>query len=373
MLRYQIGITLIKGIGNVLAKNLIAYVGSAEGVFREKKQALARIPGIGEIKASEILNHSVLERADQEVEFITKNKLTTHYFTDANYSYRLKECPDAPIIQYGKGKIELNKGKYLGIVGTRKPTEMGKEYCTQLVKDLAQLNLDITIVSGLAYGIDTIAHKAALDAGLPTIAIPAHGLDRIYPAANRPTAIRMLNNGGILTEFMSETNPDKANFVQRNRIIAGLCDATIVVESPRSGGSLITASMANSYSREVFAFAGRPTDKSFEGCNRLIKHNAAALIDNAEDLVRYMGWEKTASQDLNSGNTLFSELYDDSQLSDTERTIVSALRTHTDGIHTDDLCTLTALPFHQLSSLLLEMEFKGLVRPLPGSIYKMIK
>ncbi len=367
MLRYQIGITLIKGIGHVLAKNLIAYVGSAEGVFYESKKALAAIPGIGELKASEILNQDVLARADREVEFIEKNQLSTYYFADKNYSYRLKECPDAPILQYGMGNIELNEGKFLGVVGTRKPTELGKEYCQQLIRDLAQHNPNICIVSGLAYGIDITAHKAALEVGLPTIAIPAHGLDRIYPPTHRSTAVKMLGNGGILTEFMSETNPDKQNFVQRNRIIAGLCDATIVVESHKGGGSLITASMANSYSRDVFTFPGRVGDKSFEGCNSLIKRNQAALIEGADDLIQFMGWEHTAHSESPIQTSLFNEL------TDVEQSLLHVLRTHPDGLHVDEIALLMQMPFSQVSPLLLEMEFKGIIKPLPGGVYKAVK
>ncbi len=368
MLRYQIGLTLIKGIGSVSAKNLIAYVGSVEDIFKEKKRVLALIPGIGEFRANEILNQDVLKRADQEVEFINKNNISVFYFTDPNYSYRLKECNDAPIIQYGKGNLELNQGKYVAIVGTRKPSEEGKAYCRQLIAELAAYNPNITIVSGLAYGIDITAHKAAIEAGLPTIAIPSHGLDRIYPAAHRATALKMLDKGGILTEFMSETEPDRPNFVKRNRIIAGLCDATVVVESPREGGSLITSQYANVYDRDVFAYPGRPSDKNFEGCNALIKRNEATLMEHAEDLISYMGWSnKRAPQTIQDSPDLFSTL------GNMEQSIIHALRCHPTGIHTDELSKLTQLPFHQLSSILLEMEFKGLVQPIPGGMYRIMK
>ena len=366
-LRYLIGITLVKGIGNVLAKHLIAYVGSAEGVFKESKRNLSLIPGISQTRVNEILNPEVLRRADQEIQFISKNNITTYSLNDKNYSYRLKECTDAPIVQYGKGTFNLNEGKFIGIVGTRKPTEEGKEYCQQLIKDLALHNPNITIVSGLAYGIDITAHKAAIEAGLPTIAIPAHGLDRLYPEVHRPTAVRMIKNGGILTEFVSETSPERPNFVTRNRIIAGLCDATVVVESRHGGGSLITAKYANSYNRDVFAYPGRPTDKTFEGCNELIKRNEAALIENAQDVITFMGWENLNKNKQTPELDLFTEL------SEIEQDIIHILRTQPEGIHTDDLIQLTQKPFHQISAMLLEMEFKGLVKPIPGGAYRVVK
>ena len=244
-LKYKIGITLIKGIGCNLAKNLIAYIGSAEGVFREKQQNLAKIPGIGEMLSKEIVSQNVLARAEQEIEFIEKNKIQTSYFADRDYPYRLKECPDAPIMLYQKGYCDLNNGKFVGIVGTRNATETGKENCKKLIADLASTQQNIIIVSGLAYGVDICAHKAAVDVGLPTIGILGHGLDRIYPAAHRPTAVKMMQKGALLTEYLSQTNPDRPNFVQRNRIIAGLCDALLVVESAARGGALITAEIAN--------------------------------------------------------------------------------------------------------------------------------
>lgn len=367
LLRYQIGMTLIKSIGDISAKNLIAYVGSAEGVFKENKRTLMLIPGITETKVNEILNPEVLLRADREVEFIIKNKISTYYFAEKDYSYRLKECLDAPIMQYGKGNLNLNEGKFVGVVGTRKPSEEGKEYCQQLVKDLALQNPNITIVSGLAYGIDITAHKAALEAGLPTIGIPAHGLDRLYPETHRSTALKMIEKGGILTEFVTETRPERFNFVVRNRIIAGMCDAVIVVESPKGGGSLITSKYANSYNRDVFTFPGRPTDKNFEGCNTLIKRNEAALIENAHDVIKFMGWENSNKKKQTPEFDLFSEL------SDIEQILIQLLRTKPDGIHTDELIQLTQKPFHQISSILLEMEFKGLVKPIPGGAYRIVK
>jgi len=367
-LKYKIGITLIKGIGSNLAKNLIAYVGSVEGVFFEKQAALSKIPGIGEVLSKEIVAQNVLARADQEIEFILKNKIQAYYFTDRDYPFRLKECPDSPIMIFCKGNCNLNDGKFVGVVGTRNATETGKENCKNLIFDLANAQPNTIIVSGMAYGVDICAHKAALDAGLPTIGVVGHGLDRVYPAAHRPTAVKMMPNGALLTEYLSQTNPDRPNFVQRNRIIAGLCDALIVVESAARGGALITAEIANDYNRDVFAFPGRVTDEWSAGCNALIKSNKASLIESADDLCRFMNWEKqndTAAQTIQT--TLFLDLTDE------EQEIVSILRQHSDGIQMNELAILVAKPSSKISSLLLEMEFKGIVKCLPGSVYRIVK
>ena len=367
-LRYQIGITLIPGIGCVLAKQLIAYVGSVEGVFHESEKNLSRIPAIGEARAREIANQNILARADEEVEFVLKNNLSTVFFTDTDYPFRLKDCADAPLMLFGKGNLELNRGKFVAVVGTRNATDFGREYCTRFINDLAAVCPDLTIVSGLAYGIDITAHKAALENALPTIAVVGHGLDRIYPSRHRDTAVKMLDNGGILTEFLSGTFPDGPNFVQRNRIIAGLSDATVVVESKKEGGSLITADIAQSYNRDVFAFPGRPTDENFAGCNRLIKRNQAALIENARDLMRCMNWSMERKKpEVHVQTHLFSELSED------ETALLGYLRAHPDGVHVNELAIKTAKPYSAVSSVLLSLEFKGLVKPMPGGVYRIIK
>ena len=367
-LKYKIGITLIKGIGCNLAKNLIAYVGSVEGIFKEKQKSLAKIPGIGDVLSSEIVSQQVLARAEQEIEFILKNKIQTLFFTDRDYPYRLKECPDSPIMLYAKGNCDLNAGKFIGIVGTRNATETGKENCKKLIFDLAISQPNAIIVSGLAYGVDICAHKAALDAGLPTIGVIGHGLDRIYPAAHRPTAVKMLQEGALLTEYLSGTNPDRQNFVQRNRIIAGLCDATVVVESAARGGALITAELANDYNRDVFAFPGRVNDEWSAGCNALIKNNKASLIESADDILRFMNWEK---QNTGSLSNIQTALFLD--LSDEEQSIVSILRQNPEGIQLNELAIQLEKPISKISSMLLEMEFKGIVKCLPGNLYKIIK
>lgn len=371
LLKYQIGITQIKGIGTNLARTLIAYTGSPEAVFKEKQTALAKIPGIGETLSYEIVQQgaAALMRAVEEVEFILKNKITATYFTDRNYPFRLKECTDAPLLLFSKGSADLNKGKFIGIVGTRNATDYGKEMCRKLIEDLSAALPETVIVSGLAYGIDIAAHKAALNAALPTIGVVGHGLDRIYPAVHRPFAVKMVENGGLLTEYLSRTNPDRPNFVQRNRIIAGLSDVTIVVESAIRGGALLTVEAAGSYNRDVFAFPGRTTDEYSAGCNMLIKYNKAGLIESADDLMRAMNWtpQPGSTKTTNIQTTLFMDLSDD------EQQIVTQLRQHSDGIQVNELAILSGLPFSRISALLLEMEFKGVVKCLPGSIYKAVK
>ena len=369
LLKYQIGITLIKGIGPNLAKNLIAYVGSVEGVFREKKQNLAKIPGIGEVLSNEIVSQDVMARAQKELEFVRKNNIETMFYADKTYPYRLKECTDAPILLYYKGTNNLNDSKFIGIVGTRNATESGREICQKFVSELFSNIPNVTIVSGLAYGVDICAHKASIELGATTIGVMGHGLDRIYPAVHRSTAVKMLQNGGLLTEYMSETNPDRQNFVQRNRIIAGLCDAMVVVESGRKGGALITAELANDYNRDVFAFPGRINDEWSAGCNKLIKENRAALIESADDLMKFMSWE---SQEMNSkSNIVQTSLFAD--LSDTDLEVVTTLRKYPDGVNVNELTILLNKPYSKLSSHLLEMEFKGLVKCLPGGMYRVVK
>ena len=371
-LKYKIGITLIKGIGCNLSKSLIAYVGSVEGDFKEKQQNLAKIPGIGEILSREIVtqinSQGILRRAEQEIEFILKNKILTTYFTDRDYPYRLKECPDSPIMIYSKGPCSLNDGKFVGIVGTRNATETGKENCKKLISDLARVLPNTVIVSGLAYGIDICAHKTALESGLPTIGVIGHGLDRMYPEVHRPVAVKMVQDGALLTEYLSQTNPDKQNFVQRNRIIAGLCDAIVVVESGIKGGALITAEIANEYNRDVFAFPGRVTDEWSAGCNALIKNNKASLIESSDDILRFMNWEKQNSTKApNVQTALFLDL------SDEEKEIITTLRQNPDGIQFNELAIQLEKPISKTSSLLLDMEFKGLVRCLPGNVYRIVK
>lgn len=366
LLKFRIGITLINGIGNNLAKNLIAYLGNEEAVFKEKKRNLAKIPGIGANLAREIINHKdALLRAEEEIEFILKNKIQHFYYTDKDYPFRLKECPDAPLLLFAKCAQDLNDAKFLGIVGTRNATPYGKEICRDFIAQLAQVP-NVVVVSGLAYGIDICAHKAALDYNIPTIGIIAHGLDKIYPIGHRSIAVKMLEKGGLVTEYLSKTNPDKQNFVQRNRIIAGLSDAIVVVESAKKGGALITADLANDYNRDVFAFPGRINDEWSMGCNALIRTNRASLIDSTEDFLKIMGWENQSSSKQSVQTALFVELTADEQL------IYTSIRKFPDGIHVNELAVALAFSYSKLTAILLQMEFKSLVKCLPGGIYKVV-
>lgn len=363
-LRYKIAISLIKGIGPVLAKNLIAYLGNVEAVFTESQAHLAKIPDIGRVLSKEIKNQQVLVRADKEVNFILKNNIQALFYTDKAYPYRLKECVDSPVMLYTKGNMNLNANRFIGVVGTREASEYGKEICQKMIQDLGYMRADITIVSGLAYGIDICAHKTSLDSGLPTIGAIGHGLDRIYPVSHRTTAVKMLEKGGLVTEYLTETNPDRQNFVQRNRLIAGMCDAVVVVESAEKGGSLITADMAQSYNRDVFAFPGRVGDIHSAGCNALIKSNKAGLIESASDLVNAMCWEVSSNKATAIQPSLFLDL------TEIQQSVVTILRKNASKT-INELAIALGLPVSKTSSMLLEMEFSGVVKCLPGNSYKL--
>lgn len=359
ILKYKIALTLIPNIGDILAKRLVAYCGGAEAVFKEKKSSLEKIPGIGEAYATSVFNHTVFNRAEEEIKFIEKNNIIPLFYLDSNYPKRLTHCEDSPVMLYYKGNADLNAKKVISIVGTREATEYGKKLCEKLIADLAVHN--VLIVSGLAYGIDIHAHKAALDNSLPTVCTLAHGLDRIYPAVHQSTAQKMLEQGGWLTDFTSNTTPDRENFPRRNRIVAGISDATIVIESKKSGGSLITADIANSYSRDVFAFPGKIDDVCSEGCNNLIKQNKAALIQSAADIVYILGWEQTKTKKVIQ-KQLFTELSAEEEL------LVNALKGK-GSVTIDDLCFASKLPMSKVSALLLTLEFSGVVKSFPGKAY----
>lgn len=360
-LKYKIALSLIPFIGHVRAKKLVAYCGSVEAVFSEKRALLEKVPGIGEKFAQIILKQQVMKRAEEEAQFIRKNKIKPLFFLDPEYPKRLTHCEDSPVILYYKGKADLNKEKVISIVGTREATEYGRELCEKLVNDLAAFNP--LIVSGLAYGIDVCAHRAALDNQLDTIGVFAHGLDMVYPPAHRDVSNKMIRHGGLLTDFMSSTNPDRENFPSRNRIVAGMADATIVIESKKDGGSLITADIANSYNRDVFAFPGRVQDVTSEGCNNIIKQNKAALIQSAADVVYIMGWEEVKKKRASVQKQLFIDLKPE------EEQLMNILK-EKDALNVDDLCLLAKMPMSKVSSLLLNLEFSGLVRSMPGKMYK---
>ncbi|MGQ0828690.1 MAG: DNA-processing protein DprA [Bacteroidota bacterium] len=361
-LKYKIALTLIPDIGHILAKRLVSYCGSAEAVFKEKRSSLEKIPGIGSFSAKAVLGHDVFERAEDEIKFIEKNNIQPIFYLDPKYPKRLTHCEDSPILLYFKGQANLNSEKTISIVGTREATDYGKELCEKLIADLAIH--DVMIVSGLAYGIDICAHKAAMDNQLSTICVLAHGLDKIYPAVHASAAQKILENGGWLTDFPSKTIPDRENFPSRNRIVAGISDATIVIESKVGGGSLITADIANSYNRDVFAFPGKVGDECSVGCNNLIKQNKAALIQSAADVIYIMGWEQTKNVKGPQQKQLFVELRPEEEL------LVNVLK-EKEAINIDDLCLVSKMPMSKVSSLLLTLEFSGIVRSLPGKMYRL--
>lgn len=363
---YQIALTMINGIGDVLARHLLETTGEAEAVFKESTAALSRIPGISHSLASEIKRPEVLTRAEQELAFIEKNHIRLYFISDTSYPFRLKECSDAPLLFYFKGNADLNAPRILSIVGTRQATEYGKSLTESLIKDLASYFPDTLILSGLAYGIDICAHKNALRYQLPTVAVLAHGLDRIYPFLHRSTAVEMLREGGLVTDFPTGTIPNKPNFIRRNRIVAGLADATLVVESAEKGGSLITADIAFSYGRDVFAFPGRVNDVHSKGCLSLIRQNKAGLITSADDLITALRWDVTFAQAALPKQSQI--LFPDNPL---QEKLTLLLRQHGE-MHINQLAIELGLPVHQMSSLLFELEMDGRVRILPGDRYQWI-
>jgi DNA processing protein len=362
-LKYKIALSLIKGLGPKLIRNVLAYIGDVEAVFKEKETVLAKVPGIGQKQAHLIAHANTLERAEKEIQFIEQNGIKACFVLDESYPARLKHCEDGPVLIYSKGNHSLDGNKMLSVVGTRNVTEGGKENCFNLIRDIAAYYPDTSIVSGLAYGVDICAHRAALEFKLPTIAVLAHGLDRIYPGMHRNTAVNILDDGALLTEFMSETNPDRQNFVKRNRIIAGLTDATIVVESAIKGGALLTAHMAQSYNRDVLAFPGRIDDEYAKGCNKLIKTNVAAMIENLDDLEYALGWERQNKQKSEKQLSLFETPQGEAGI------VYDILRQEKEA--TVNLLSIKAgMPVGKTSSILLQLEFDNLVKSLPGNVYR---
>lgn len=361
-MKYAIALSLLPNIGSVLAKRLIAYAGSAEAVFKEKKNFLRKIPGIGDMIYRKISKKDALERAEKEILFIEKNNIQVLFYLDKDYPKKLRECDDCPVIMYKKGNASLDNQRMISIVGTRHITEYGRQFCCNLIRDLAARDYEVSIVSGLAYGIDYTAHKAAVEHNLPTIAVLGHGLSTIYPGNHASLAQRMLNNGALLSEFVSTEQMIPSNFVMRNRIIAGLSNATIVVESARRGGALITAEYANSYNRDVFALPGRAGDQYSEGCNRIIKQNKALLIENIDDLEYIMGWNAEGKTPVQK--QLFIHI------SDRGRKIIELLKQENEQ-SLDIICLKTELPIGVVSSELLGLEFSGAVKSMPGKIYKL--
>jgi len=363
---FTMALTLIPGIGPSKAKNLIAYCGGAQAIFREKKTALLKIPDIGPHTVQAIKSNDFSDQAKKEFDFAQRFGIDVLLYTSSLYPQRLKGCDDSPVYLFKKGCVDLNPKYSISVVGTRAATSYGKQMVQELLEGLQEL--DPLVVSGLAYGIDIAAHRNALKLSLPTVACLAHGLDRIYPPLHTSVAKEMLTRGGLITEFPSGTNPDRELFPARNRIIAGLGDCTIVVETDMSGGSIITAHIANSYGREVFAYPGRTLDKHSSGCNNLIRKNIAAIITSPADLMEYMNWgenQNLAKKQRGVQQQLFIAL------SGQELRLAQMLESR-GRLSIDVLCFESGHNLSFTNQLLLEMEFKGAVRSLPGKMYEII-
>jgi len=361
---YQVALTLLPNIGAVLAKNLIAYCGSAEKVFKTSKSKLERIPLIGPDRAESIVKANVMAEAEAEMKFIEEYKIQTLFFTDKDYPQRLKECGDAPMLLFYRGNADLNAEKVVGIVGTRRATEYGRELTEKLVEKLSSLN--VLIVSGLAYGIDIVAHQASLEHNLKTVGVLGHGMNTIYPSQHTSVAKKMIAQGGLLTEYKSTDEMSPHKFPARNRIIAGMSDAVVVVESKLGGGALLTANIANSYNRDVFTFPGRTTDRMSEGCNFLVKSYKAALIENGDDLVKAMLWENPPD-----GKKAKPQRQLNLSLSEDEQKLF-ALLNEKGEVEIDHIASETGLASSSLAAILLEMEMNNIITSLPGKRYKLI-
>lgn len=360
---YKIALTSIPKVGPVTARNLISYCGGIEAVFQARKKELVKIPGIGEGIAATILKKDYFAVAEKELVFLEDQDIQPLFFLDEAYPNRLKPLDNAPLLLYYKGTSNLNHPRIISIIGTRKPSVLGTATCEQLVEGLEEYG--VLVVSGLAYGIDVTAHKKCMELGVETVGVLGHGLKKIYPAQHRQVALKMIEHGGLLTEFTSATAPDRENFPMRNRIVAGMCDAVIVVETGRKGGSMITASYANDYNKDVFAFPGRVTDNYTQGCNHLIKTHKAALIESAKDIEYIMRWEK-----LDERKDIQLALFND--LSDIEETVVNVFREKKE-IGIDQLIYETQINSSQLATILLNLEFKGLLKTMPGKRYVLVK
>lgn len=361
-LYYRIAITQIPGIGNVLAKNLISYCGGAEAVFKQKPQKLLRIPGIGEKTAQSIAVFDNFSKIESELKFIQKHNIKPLFYLDEAYPSRLKHISDAPCMLYYLGNADLNNTKVVGIVGTRRCTEYGKHFIDELTQAISSTGA--LVVSGLALGIDVHAHRTALKFNLPTVGVVAHGLDRLYPVQHKNIAKRMVENGGILTEYMSGTNPDRENFPMRNRIVAGMCDVLIVVETAERGGAMITAELANGYNKEVMALPGRVGDLMSAGCNTLIKKNKASIITRPEDVLEWMGWDTPETPSLHQPTLPLD-------LSNEELTLLQHIRNKKKATM-DDMVFELNISQTQLSMILLSLEMNGLIRTLPGKYYETV-
>lgn len=358
-LQQQIALTLLEGTGKKRMRHILAHIGSVAAFFQEKKQNLLKISGLGTELLARMDREKALKMAEIHVEYCIKNTLHSYFFQSDDFPSRLNHCEDAPLLLFGRGNMQFNNKKTVAIVGTRNASAYGREICEELIQSLA--GKDIVVVSGLAYGIDIHVHQLCVQAGIQTIAVLGHGLDRLYPSVHRQTALKMLENGGLLTEFLPGTKPDRMNFPMRNRIVAGMCDATIVVESGAKGGSLITAELANDYNREVFAYPGDITRELSSGCNHLIQQNRAHLITQSKDFFRLMDWDQGPAKQK---EIFFPDL------SPEELTLVKILG-EKQNISLEALAIKTQTAVHKVSTALLNLEFMGVIKSLPGKRFSL--
>jgi len=359
-LLYKLGLALVSGVGTTLAQNLISHVGSVDDIFREKPVNLMKIPGIGPGIAENIIKPEILRRAEEEIKFISQNKIDYCFFLDINYPVRLKQCQDAPIIMFFKGNLRANPARALSIIGTRNPSTRGRNLTREWIREIAEKDPKIIIISGLAYGIDIQAHEAALDYGLETYAGLGHGFHTIYPAVHRSTARKICSQGALLSDFFSYSKLEPKNFIRRNRLIAGLSDATLVMESKDKGGAIVTADMANSYNRDVMAVPGRPGDLMSSGCNNLIRSNRAALVQSVNDIFYFLGWDNKKNPPVIQ-KVIFPEL------TDTEQLVYSGIDREPRTINQISIQSGKSIP--EVSACLLSLEFKGLIGARPGNSY----
>jgi len=358
---YQLALTLIPNIGPVQAKILLQQYDVAD-IFKAKKRELERIEGIGTIRAESIKSFSAFEKAEAEIAFIEKYKIRPLFITDKDYPKRLLNCYDSPTLLYYKGEADLNSEKIIAVIGTRNHTEYGKQVTEELIREMTEQK--VIVVSGLAYGIDAIAHKASLRNNLKTICVLGHGLDQVYPSQHTGLAKEMLRaGGGLLTEFRSKTKPDKHNFPTRNRIVAGMADATIIIETGIKGGSMITAELANNYNKDVFAYPGRVNDGKSAGCNYLIKNNKAVLLTAAQELIELMNWEEKKRPTIKKQKELFIEL------SAEEKLIIDILR-EKNSVHIDEINLRSGLSSSSVAAAILNLELQNVVLSLPGKLYQ---
>lgn len=366
LLIYRIAFASVRSMGYELAEKILDIIPSEKDFFNIPEKEMQNLLQT-KVKLTEYAyRQELIAKAQNEAEFVTKNNITVTYYTDIDYPQRLTYAQDAPILLYSKGKCNLNTGKVISIVGTRHATTYGKTFCERFIEDIKSSIDDVVIVSGLAYGIDIYAHRAALDQKIPTVAVLAHGLNTIYPATHRKDAIDIINsNGALISDYMSSDKIHPGNFVARNRIVAGLADCTLVVESAEKGGSLITAGIASSYNRDVFALPGRANDTYSKGCNKLIRTNSASLITSAQDLISAMRWETLTSNGNAKQMSIFQEIEPE------EQRIIDYLQKNNET-HINILCNALSMPMSQLMSTLIELEFKGFIQSLPGAKYQLI-